>query len=104
MYVPADPHEAYKLGVEDTIREIQENLPLSGVADPVYVLNEIPRFIRKKLLTKKVTKWTGVITSELSGKPTILELCDSFDEVKGFLDKNPKPLAGPIPVEIEVPL
>ena len=59
---------------------------------------------RKKLLTKKVTKWTGVITSEWGGKPAILELCDSFEEANGFLLKNPKPLAGPIPIEIEVPL
>ena len=56
---------------------------------------------RKKLLTKKVTKWTGIITSEWSGLPTILELCDTEEEVKKFLAKNPKPLTKAIPIEIE---
>ena len=96
--------QGFKEGVEAAGRKIFEELPLSGITDPVDVLNAIPRFLRKKLLTKKVTKWTGVITSEWGGKPAILELCDSFEEANGFLLKNPKPLAGPIPIEIEVPL
>ena len=56
---------------------------------------------RKKLLTKKVTKWTGIITSEWSGLPTILGLCDTEEEIKEFLAKNPKPLTKAIPIEIE---
>lgn len=152
--------QGFKEGVEAAGRKILEELPLSGITDPVDVLNAIPRFLRKKflltkkvtkwgeeymnsedykrgvweaskeltegtlpssrlfkvafdeemrlrrkkLLTKRVTKWTGVITSEWGGKPAILDLCDSFEEANGFLLKNPKPLAGPIPIEIEVPL
>ena len=96
--------QGFKEGVEAAGRKIFEELPLSGITDPVDVLNAIPHFLRKKLLTKKVTKWTGVITSEWGGKPDILGLCDSFEEANGFLLKNPKPLAGPIPIEIEVPL
>jgi hypothetical protein len=43
----------YKRGVEDTVREIEENLPLSGMDDPLDVINAIPHFVRKKLLTNK---------------------------------------------------
>jgi len=96
--------EGYKRGVEDAGQMIREELPLSGMTDPVDVLNAIPHFLRKKLLTKKVTKWTGVITSNLSEQPAILELTDTKEEIEHFLGINSKPLAGPIPIEIEVPL
>lgn len=50
--------QGFKEGVEAAGRKILEELPLSGITDPVDVLNAIPRFLRKKLLlTKKVTKW-----------------------------------------------
>lgn len=51
----------YKRGVEDAVREILENMPISGITDPVDFLNEIPRFVRRKLLNKKVTKWAMVV-------------------------------------------
>lgn len=98
---PPTYRDGYKKGVEDAGRKILEELPLSGITDPVGVLYAIPRFLRKKLLTKKVTKWTGIITNEWSGSPTILELCDTEEEVKEFLAKNPKPLTEAIPIEIE---
>jgi len=79
----------YKRGVEDTLAEL-DTLPKTAIA-----------YVRKKLLTKKVTKWTGIITSPWSGLPTILELCDTEEEVKEFLAKNPKPLTKAIPIEIE---
>ena len=98
---PPTYQDGYKQGVEDAGRKILEELPLYGITDPVDVLNAIPRFLRKKLLTKKVTKWTGIITGEWSGKPTILELCDTEEEAQNFLAKNPKPLTKAIPIEIE---
>ena len=92
--------EGYKRAVEDTIREIQENLPLSGVADPVYVLNEIPRFIRKKLLTKKVTKWVRVFRNKTETFPAAA----FFDSKAEADDHNGTEYAGAYPIEIEVPL
>jgi len=90
--------EGYKKGVTDAT----ELIDAWNIAD-CYV-NETLAGRRKKLLTKKVTKWTGIITSEWSGQPTILELADTKEQIECFLGINPKPLAGPIPIEIEVPL
>lgn len=104
MYVPSDPHEAYKMGVENAARTILEDMPLSGLTDPTDVINAIPSFLRKKLLIRKVTKWTGVILSSWSEKPTILELCDTKEEAEDFLTRNSKPLTKAIPIEIELPL
>jgi len=98
MYLPANPHDAYKFGV----RQATEPIIVANLADQH--VNDVLSDRRKKLLSKKVTKWTGIITSEWSGLPTILELCDTEDEVKGFLAKNPKPLTEAIPIEIEIPL
>jgi hypothetical protein len=90
--------EGYKQGVEDGT----EPITVYNIAD-MYV-NDTLSARRKKLLTKKVTKWTGIITSDWSKQPTILELTDTKEEIEHFLGINSKPLAGPIPIEIEVPL
>ena len=92
--------EDYKRGVLEASKELIEGtLPSSRLFKVAF--DEEMRLRRKKLLTKKVTKWTGIITSEWSGLPTILDLCDTEDEVKGFLAENPKPLTKAIPIEIE---
>ena len=92
--------EDYKRGVLEASKELIEGtLPSSRLFKVAF--DEEMRLRRKKLLTKKVTKWTGIITSEWSGLPTILELCDTEEEVKKFLAKNPKPLTKAIPIEIE---
>lgn len=58
----------YRRGVEDAGRKILEEMPLSGITDPVDVLNAIPRFLRKSLLTKKVMKWFAVYNNGGSGQ------------------------------------
>jgi hypothetical protein len=96
----ADYH--YKRGVEDAIKEIQENmpLPLSKQVDPADVLNEIPRYLRKKLLTKKVTKWIRVLNGPLG----VAIPGSAFYDSKEAADHPGISMYGIVPVEIEVPL
>ena len=94
--------EGYKQGVEDGTDPMYVGEGLLSIS--VGAINHDLDQRRKKLLTKKVTKWTGIITSDLSKQPTILELTDTKEEIEHFLGINSKPLAGPIPIEIEVPL
>jgi len=89
--------DGYRKGVEDALSATQTRWDCRPTA-----LEKIIAETRKTMLTKKVTKWTGVITSAFSGKLRILEVCDSFEEAKTFLDANSGPKSGPI--EIEIPL
>ena len=107
-YLPWDisPHEAYdigyKQGVVEAGRKIKEEMPLSGLTDPVDVVNGVPRYLRETLLVKvkKVTKWVGVYK--------INEGCytscvfDTKEQAKK--DSGNAPNVGAVLIEIEVPL
>lgn len=108
MYVPSNPHEAYKMGIEDAIREIQENMPLPRTKDPIDVLNSIPSFVRKKLLTKKVTKWiniweTGPSVSDPAsvrfGTGVLYD--DKSTAEANVIDPTRRDFLGTYPIEIE---
>jgi len=96
--------EDYKRGVEDatkpvTLEEIHQN-PLVGIN---YFSDVVLAERRKKLLTKKVIKWTGVIKSNYSHKPYLLDLYDSKEDIEHYYTISTA-LCPPIKLEIEVPL
>jgi len=97
----------YKRGVEDTVREILENLPLRGITDPLDVVNSIPRFVREKLLTKKVTKWVNVY-NDPSGTAYHYDTKEEALGRASIPGKSVGHLAphylGTFPLEIKVPL
>lgn len=103
MYVPSNPHEAYKMGVEEAIREIQENMPLPRTKDPVDVLNAIPSFVRKKLLTKKVIKWVVIYAGDERLLFPDSKLWDSKEEADSS-NKYCANYRGGYPIEIETEL
>ena len=93
--------EDYKRGVEDaTDTKLWVGAGLKSGGEPVA---EILAEIRKKLLTKKVIKWTGVIKSNYSGQPCLLDLYDDEAEIKYYYTISTA-LCPPIKLEIEVPL
>ena len=95
--------QGFKEGVEAAGRKILEELPLSGITDPVDVLNAIPRFLRKKLLTKKVTKWVAVYNQN-PGRSLSLLTSHIFD-TRAEAERDSGCVPGSHnPVEIEVPL
>jgi hypothetical protein len=101
--------EDYKRGVEDAIKEIQENmpLPLSKQVDPADVLNEIPRYLRKKLLTKKVTKWVNIYNDDIGRAyhyPTEQQARENAATPANSTFTTGKVYLGTYPLEIEVPL
>jgi hypothetical protein len=73
------------------------------MTDPVDVLNAIPHFLRKKLLTKKVTKWIAVFQGDELGLHPEGRFFDTKDTPNQFycLCANYR---GAYPLEIEVPL
>ena len=81
------PTEDYKRGVEDTLSILDE-------------ANVAKAYVRKKLLAKKVTKWTGVIYTQ---QPTMLDIYDSEDDIKHYYTISPA-LCPPIKLELELPL
>ena len=81
------PTEDYKRGVEDTLSILDE-------------ANVAKAYVRKKLLAKKVTKWTGVIYTQ---QPTMLDIYDSEDDIKYYYTISPA-LCPPIKLELELPL
>ena len=104
--------DGYRKGVENalkplteeesfsTVRSASQSYPWVQLADLYKIFDER----KKSLLTKKVTMYTGIITSEWSGLPSVLEISDSKAVIDGFLARNPKPLTKAIPIEIEIPL
>ena len=111
--------QGYKRGVIDAGEKILNDMPLRGITDAVDLLNEIPRWLRKNLLTKKVTKWFAVYNNEGSGGLRIVgqftnspgnglgnaELFDTKEEALAFL--NVFEIAVPVgafPFEVEVEL
>ena len=110
-YLPWDisPHEAYdigyKQGVVEAGRKIKEEMPLSGLTDPVDVVNGVPRYLRETLLVKvkKVTKWVAIFEGEEVFLMPDLKLWDA----KKSADEKYAKVAnyrGAYPIEIEVPL
>ena len=88
--------EDYNRGVEDALA-----LPLDFVGSYTSsFLNQKIEEQRKKLLTKKVTKWTGVIYTQ---QPTMLDIYDSEDDIKHYYTISPA-LCPPIKLELELPL
>ena len=81
------PTEDYKRGVEDTLSILDE-------------ANVAKAYVRKRLLAKKVTKWTGVIYTQ---QPTMLDIYDSEDDIKHYYTISPA-LCPPIKLELELPL
>jgi hypothetical protein len=91
----------YRRGVEDAMKSILFNLPLRGLARPLDVVNAIPGFLRKSLLTKKVTKWVRVFNSHgTSWTGTVLY--DSKEEAED--NKENLRVEDTAPIEIEVPI
>lgn len=101
MYVPADPQDAYKFGV----RQATEPIIVANLADQ-YV-NDVLSDRRKKLLTKKVTKWVAVAISPSNGKPYAQGYFQDSKE-SALANKTGDPgdptFIGVYPIEIEVPL
>jgi len=101
MYVPSNPHQAYKYGV----KQATEPIIVSNLADQ-YV-NEVFTDRRKSLLTKKVTKWVAVGLSPSNGK---YYSAGYFQDTKEQAiantsgDPNSSDWTGVFPIEIEVPL
>lgn len=84
-----------------------------GVGDALFILDEeasLPRsttaYIRKKLLTKKVTKWANVWGSETNARVGQTALYDSKEYAKGVVNFSDdlSIYLGTYPIEIEVPL
>ena len=103
--------QGFKEGVEAAGRKIFEELPLSGITDPVDVLNAIPRFLRKKLLlTKKVTKWGMVVSRPQTGGEASYGVYGNLRENKTSAEEtivysgDGTHIVGVYPIEIEVPL
>ena len=71
MYVPANPHEAYRFGVERALAPLTDDEKRNWVQKGGYVDDlDMPYLLtarRKKLLTKKVTKWFAVYNNDSSG-------------------------------------
>jgi len=102
--------EDYKRGVEDGTKSLTGSVAARRIQGYQFagvplidMLNEALEDRRKSLLTKKVTKWTGVIKSNYSGNPCLLDLFDSEAEVNYYYTISPA-LCPPIKIEIEVPL
>ena len=96
--------QGFKEGVEAAGRKILEELPLSGITDPVDVLNAIPRFLRKKLLTKKVTKWVAVYNQNPGGVYPCYTSHIFDTRAEAERDSGCVPRVATTSVEIEVPL
>lgn len=103
MYVPSNPHEAYKMGVKDATE------PLSSTIDARtdwnrYFFNQQMRDRRKSLLTKKVTKWALVYCGPSVADPArqyfgSALLCDTEEEEADRCKEDHQ--IGPYPIEIE---
>lgn len=101
MYVPSDPHEAYRFGVRQATEPI-----LSNNSSDDY-LNETLAYRRKLLLTRKVTKWANVYRSPSVYDPAAASfghatLFDSPREAKNSAPSEPLwDFVGTFPIEIE---
>jgi len=102
--------EDYKRGVEDGTKSLTGSVVAKRIEGYQFaggllidMLNEALEDRRKSLLTKKVTKWTGVIKSNYSGQPVLLDLYDTEGEIKYYYTISTA-LCPPIKLEIEVPL
>jgi hypothetical protein len=107
MYVPANPHEAYKMGVENALNLMAAHNFSNPSVTPT--LEEI----RKALLTEKVTKWANVYMdgTRVSIDPTTFDTRQNAEA-----GANPKGVPAEIfgtpigtyqksvPIEIEVSL
>lgn len=93
MYVPADPHEAYKMGVEDALKEARKDFSIPQVACV---------YIRKKLMGEHKEIWWFNIYENPKGR-FYLSTCMWNSEEKAKQDPSPH-LRGSYPVEIELPL
>ena len=104
MYIPNDPWSAYRFGVEQaTTTETATSI----VLDP-----NIRAFLedrRKKLLTRKVTKWVSVYQSgcqsgeELESSGTLYDSSEEALMGDGRTRYTPKRI-GVFPIEIEIPV
>ncbi len=111
MYVPSDPHEAYKMGVEDATKPITterfKGFTLMGTTCEG-VVTEILKDRRKELLTKKVIKWVILLRPGSVREEAYIAQGRLFDskEVAGLraaIDFGSNAI-GVYPIEIELPL
>jgi hypothetical protein len=102
MYVPSDPHEAYKMGVKQATATLY--LGYQDATVTVGQVNEKLEERRKSLLTKKVTKWATLIRWGSGAILSVNPLSDTKVEAenKGYL-RNEE-FVGVYPIEIELPL
>ena len=103
--------EDYKRGVEDatkllTYDEWKEVLnhpeaskPSANAPDLARIAQELRR---KKLLTKKVTKWVRVYVHNATGEPSPGSIF--YDSQSAALNNTTAPIHSAVPVEIELPL
>jgi hypothetical protein len=104
MFVPHDPFEAYKYGVEKATKPFdgyqQQTLPLSQ-------FNQILDERRKTLLTRKMTKWIIAMPGKSGYEEYIHQgrFYDSREAAEKFsLQHLGSAILGVFPVEIELPL
>lgn len=104
MSIPSDPKEAYKKGVEDgTDPSNWTGFNWTGERKVTDVLSEV----RKKLLTKKVTKYVNVFESPSFVDPAGAyfgtgAIFDTEHEAKNAYSTTSKNFLGTYPIEIEV--
>jgi hypothetical protein len=113
MYVPSNPHEAYAFGVKQATEPLREypgkNCDLTPGSCQARTFGEFANAVladrRKRLLTKKVTKWTNVYFKPGSGDLSVGCTADSELEAKAVKGgPGCGNYVGTFPFEVEVEL